>query len=290
MKLSEVMRETGLTKKAIYYYEEEGLIHPQKDSDTHYRNYSNEDMENLIVIQVMRKLDFTMKEIEPVITSKQNIMTSIVKQLNYFNSEIERLSRSKAVLESFIAQPKEANVEALKALANQLDVESKKSAGYMVKELDRILPGNLGKMFAIHYNQFLEEPLDTKEKEDAWKGLIHYLDSCEEIQYPEHIKRVIEEMYGRISEDQLTELNEKARTVTDKILAGTPTVDETTKKEMNVKLEEYQKTKEYQNFLVFQQFTKDHLQPIFEKVDEYIGVISPRYKEFHKILRENSPR
>jgi len=62
------------------------------------------------------------------------------------------------------------------------------------EELLRILPGNMGKMFAINYGQFLDEPLDTKEKEKAWMDLINLLDSKEEVQYEEDIKELIDDI------------------------------------------------------------------------------------------------
>ena len=43
---SEIQKETGLTRKAIEYYEDKGLIHPQK-SENGYRDYSTEDLEIL---------------------------------------------------------------------------------------------------------------------------------------------------------------------------------------------------------------------------------------------------
>nr|WP_245149643.1 MerR family transcriptional regulator [Peptoniphilus raoultii] len=43
---SEIQKETGLTRKAIEYYEDKGLIHPQK-SENGYRDYSTKDLEIL---------------------------------------------------------------------------------------------------------------------------------------------------------------------------------------------------------------------------------------------------
>ncbi len=48
MKISEVMKVTGLTKKAIYYFEDEGLISPQKDIENSYRRYSEKDLHRLV--------------------------------------------------------------------------------------------------------------------------------------------------------------------------------------------------------------------------------------------------
>lgn len=43
---SEIQKETGLTRKAIEYYEDKGLIYPKK-YDNCYRDYSAEDLEIL---------------------------------------------------------------------------------------------------------------------------------------------------------------------------------------------------------------------------------------------------
>ena len=53
MRINEVMKETGLTKKAIYYYENEGLIKPQKDPENNYRNYTEEEVRKLIIINIL---------------------------------------------------------------------------------------------------------------------------------------------------------------------------------------------------------------------------------------------
>ena len=40
MNIKETARQTGLTKKAIKYYEQEGLITVSKNPDNGYREYS----------------------------------------------------------------------------------------------------------------------------------------------------------------------------------------------------------------------------------------------------------
>lgn len=46
MLLNEVIKEVGMTKRAIKYYEEKGLLSVKKD-DNGYRNYTKEDVEIL---------------------------------------------------------------------------------------------------------------------------------------------------------------------------------------------------------------------------------------------------
>lgn len=44
MLLNEIAKEVGMTKRAIKYYEEKGLLSIKKD-DNGYRNYTQKDVE-----------------------------------------------------------------------------------------------------------------------------------------------------------------------------------------------------------------------------------------------------
>ena len=59
---SEIQKETGLTRKAIEYYEDRGLIHPQK-SENGYRDYSTKDLEILKKVSIFRKLGMSISDI-----------------------------------------------------------------------------------------------------------------------------------------------------------------------------------------------------------------------------------
>ncbi|WP_270742707.1 MerR family transcriptional regulator, partial [Holdemanella biformis] len=46
MLLNEIIKEVGMTKRAVKYYEEKGLLSVDKDSNG-YRNYSMQDVKTL---------------------------------------------------------------------------------------------------------------------------------------------------------------------------------------------------------------------------------------------------
>ncbi|MBW9150276.1 MerR family transcriptional regulator [Clostridium sp. CM028] len=288
MKINEVMKETGVTKKAIYYYEEVGLIRPQKEEESNYRIYTMEDINRLITINALRKLDFSIKDIQLILLEKQDVAQVIKKQLDIINEKIKLLDSSKGVLENLIEQGIDSNIDNLRVSIQCLEAKSKNIAGYMQKELHRILPGNMGKMFAIHYGQFLDEPLDTKEKEKAWMSLINLLDAKEEVQYAENIKELIDEMFGKYSDKNLMELNEKSKSVTNKILKRDVEVSEEVKKEVKAKIVEYEKTPQYQKDLKFQRFMMDNIAPIFNEIEIYLCILSTRFEKFNKILRASA--
>ena len=73
MKINEVESLIGMTKKNIRFYEEQGLITPNRNKDNGYRFYSDEDIKQLEQIMLFRKLDVPIDEIR----SMQNGITTV---------------------------------------------------------------------------------------------------------------------------------------------------------------------------------------------------------------------
>lgn len=287
MKLNDVIKKTGLTKKAIYFYEEEGLINPEKDAENNYREYTGADVNRLMSVSALRKLDFSVREIHLILDGKESLSEAVQSKLAVIDAEIGRLQKIRRILEE-LDRKENGDIGAVRKLAEVLDNESKNVAGYMQRELERIMPGNVGKMFAVHYGQFLNEPLDTEEKETAWHGLIQYLDEQEEIRYPEDIREIVDEMYGKIGGDQWRLYSEKAEKVTESVLNKATVLSEQEKADLDKEIREYQKTSRYQSFMKFQKYLNENLMPFFKGVDVYMNVLSSRYGRFYTMLRNEA--
>ena len=90
MLINEVLNLTGLTKKAISYYEKKGLISPLKNSNG-YREYTNNDIKLLNEISLYRKLDISIKDIKTIINSndKKVVLNNIMKDKQKKEIEIK---------------------------------------------------------------------------------------------------------------------------------------------------------------------------------------------------------
>lgn len=66
MKINEVENLVGITKKNIRFYEEQGLLVPRRNSENRYRDYSDEDVQELKRIKLMRKLGVSIEEIKKI--------------------------------------------------------------------------------------------------------------------------------------------------------------------------------------------------------------------------------
>lgn len=76
---SEIQKETGLTRKAIEYYENKGLIHPQK-LENGYRNYSIKDLEVLKKVSIFRKLGMSISDIYQCISSGGDTLFTVLRE------------------------------------------------------------------------------------------------------------------------------------------------------------------------------------------------------------------
>ena len=63
MRINEVEKLVGITKKNIRFYEEMGLITPARNEENRYRDYSEEDVENLRKVKLLRSLSIPIDEI-----------------------------------------------------------------------------------------------------------------------------------------------------------------------------------------------------------------------------------
>lgn len=62
MRIREVMHGTGLSKKSIHHYIQEGLLKPKADANGYF-DFSEDDLERLILIRQLRDLDIPVKDI-----------------------------------------------------------------------------------------------------------------------------------------------------------------------------------------------------------------------------------
>lgn len=69
MLINETSKITNLTKKAIEYYVEQGLVSPVV-LDNGYRDFRQEDLEALKKISVLRRLGLSVEEIKAVLRNE----------------------------------------------------------------------------------------------------------------------------------------------------------------------------------------------------------------------------
>ena len=65
MTIKEVETRTGLARANIRYYEEQGFFSAARGGNG-YRNYSEEDVDTLLKVKLLRQLGFSLEEVGAV--------------------------------------------------------------------------------------------------------------------------------------------------------------------------------------------------------------------------------
>lgn len=162
MLLNEIVQEVGMTKRAIKYYEEKGLLSVKKDENG-YRNYTKENVEILKKISIYRKLGIGIDDVKKLLETNDKKTL-----LNIYHQKLQEMQTEKSELEAlkeFIddGDPDKAN--------ELLDYETIENA------IESMLPEEKWADYLIsHFKPFLNVRIKTSEQKQALKNLLEYCD------------------------------------------------------------------------------------------------------------------
>lgn len=231
MLINEVSKCTKLTKKAIEYYTLRGLISPSV-LENGYREYSDQDVEELVKISVLRKLDIPTEEIGRILKDPTNSVlqeASVKKELDVRQeiikkSMLQKLSNGKAYEEISIELQA---MEQVKTITDKL--------------LDAF-PGYYGRFICLHFARFLNEPIRTEAQQAAYETVLSFLDNVPALDIPKDLEEYLIECTNHIGTEQISEVLEatkKSYENPDEFLADN--------KEILERYLEYKKSDEYKN-------------------------------------------
>ena len=91
MRIQEVEPLTGITKKNIRFYEQEGLLHPRRLSTNVYRDYSDTEVLLLRQIRLLRQLGVPLEEIRRMQDGALTVGDAMTRQGIFLQREIRNL-------------------------------------------------------------------------------------------------------------------------------------------------------------------------------------------------------
>ncbi len=162
MKINEAAEQAGLSKRAIKYYEEQGLLHIRKDTNG-YRNYTEEDINTLKEISAYRKLGIGISSIRTLLSGADTQL------LEHIYEEKKALSlENQKELEALRQFMTDNNADAL----NQaVDYHS------IADAMHDMLPGFFGYFFMNHFQPYLQITITTPEQQEAYRNILAFWDN-----------------------------------------------------------------------------------------------------------------
>ena len=107
MKINQVEELVGITKKNIRFYEDQGLLHPGRNPENGYREYTMRDVEQLKRVKLLRKLDVPCEQIRRVMEGELSLSSCVLEQ----EKALENRSRDIEKMQEICGQLAESGAE-----------------------------------------------------------------------------------------------------------------------------------------------------------------------------------
>lgn len=269
MRLNEVIKQVDLSKRAIKFYEEKGLLKTKRDSNG-YRNYTDKDISLLKEISSYRKMGIGLSDIKEILNDKSVLKQILIEK----KKEITILQNELEALEKFIENN---NIE---ELYDSVDYKT------LADAIQNSIPGFYGYYFLNHFLPYLQIRIQTKEQQEAYNRLIEFWDNTN-IRIPFLMK---------LNSWILFKLNSKKS-----LIVQIEQIDSQIKEMLNPTEEEYEKLKKrvndgykLKNSIFYKYSLIGISQRKFMKELQNKGyndifipsmiALSPKYKEYHNAL------
>ena len=258
---SEIQKETGLTRKAIEYYEEKRLIHPQK-SENGYRDYSTKDLEILKKVSIFRKLGMSISDIYQCISSGGDSLSSVLREKQH---QLDLDEKRKVILEMIV---KGESKELINEKVSLLEVEET-----IYEKLEIAFPEYFGQMLFAAYQPFLNKPLENDDKNSFYK-YIEYLDRLPAFELTEEEKKYIEKISSTFDMETLKDINQSKLDAIENLEKWMKDNEDAISN-----YESYKNSEEYQNSMMKQ--IQEKLKN-FMKENQYYEIAIPLIRKFSK--------
>lgn len=96
MTIKEIEARSGIPRANIRYYESEGLLNPEREQNG-YRNYSEQDLEELWKVKLLRALKIPLEEIQKLHQGNTDLLHTLEERLEEIAKEQGKMEQSEAV-------------------------------------------------------------------------------------------------------------------------------------------------------------------------------------------------
>lgn len=272
MLIREICTATKLTKKAVEYYTEQGLIFPET-LENRYRDFSKDDLDRLKRISVFRKLGLGTDDIKAMLSDETGSVLqklSVKKALN-----LQRESAKQNLLDQMSSGKGWDEISA--------ELNAIEQSETVIEKLLDAFPGYYGRFICLHFARFLNEPVKTAEQETAYEEIVCFLDKVRPLKLPKDLQDFLIENTRNISTQNISDMNEKAR----KSIENPEKFLSENKETLDWYLG-YKKSEEYQNSPMYRiQFMFKEFNSTSGYYDIFIPAmknLSPSYSDYYKQL------
>ena len=104
MTIKEVEERTSLSRSNVRFYEKEKLIEPSRNEKNGYRDYSENDVENIKKIAYLRTLGISIEDIRRIMSEKVTLQEMVEKQNEVLKNQMIDLDKARFMCEKMLEE------------------------------------------------------------------------------------------------------------------------------------------------------------------------------------------
>ena len=104
MTIKEVEERTSLSRSNVRFYEKEKLIEPSRNEKNGYRDYSENDAENIKKIAYLRTLGISIEDIRRIMSEKVTLQAMVKKQNEVLKNQMIDLDKARFMCEKMLEE------------------------------------------------------------------------------------------------------------------------------------------------------------------------------------------
>lgn len=145
MNIKEAEKATGVSARNIRFYEQKGLLNPNRNKGNDYREYSDGDIRRLQLIRAQRMVDMPLEKIREVVDGEVSLHDAAAAQKEKLEDQIKHLK----VVIKFCGELSETEPENVKEVLERMDKpENKKELPENWKQDHKEILSKLGQSLA----------------------------------------------------------------------------------------------------------------------------------------------
>ena len=188
MLINEVAKKCDVTKKAIQYYVNQGVITPMV-LENGYTDFSETDVVILKKVVLYRRLGLSVPEIKRVLENQNDIKGILYQRV----LELEREKVKQGILRQLSDG---VDIEDLSQDINHIN-----SKTIIVQRLLDLFPSYYGKFFSFNFSKYLTGTIETEEQMKAFCEIIEFFDNVPELDIPNDLKQFLDEYLEEYSSE-----------------------------------------------------------------------------------------
>lgn len=211
MLINAVCKECSVTKKAVEYYIEQGLVSPTVQENG-YRDFSEEDIRRLKKISILRNLGLSVTDIQDVLFGETAV--SVLNEIYHRRN-----------LQMTVLQEKQKLIQELASTHDWEQVQNRlcqlQKEQTILERLMNAFPGYYGKFLCLHFAPYLNEPVSTDRQQGAYDTIVSFLDKVD-FDIPADLREYLDEITITLDESFMERLTRSVSAViheTEKYIA-----------------------------------------------------------------------